>query len=231
MIKAIALDDEPLALKVIESFCSRIDYIQLEKTFTQTSEAHKYLRKQPIDLIFLDIQMPTQSGMAFYKEIEQDIMVIFTTAYSEYAIEGFNVSATDYLLKPFSFDRFLTAVEKVKGQYEIKNQLQTTEQSYLFIRADYSLNKILISDILFIEGLDDYLKIHIENQKTIVARMTMKSILEKLPANEFARVHRSFIVPISKVNKIRNRVIFIKEEEIPLSSTYEEDFLLRINAK
>lgn len=231
MIKAIALDDEPLALKVIESFCSRIDYIQLEKTFTQTSEAHKYLRKQPVDLIFLDIQMPTQSGMAFYKEIEQDTMVIFTTAYSEYAIEGFNVSATDYLLKPFSFDRFLTAVEKVKGQYEIKNQLQTTEQSYLFIRADYSLNKILISDILFIEGLDDYLKIHIENQKTIVARMTMKSILEKLPANEFARVHRSFIVPISKVNKIRNRVIFIKEEEIPLSSTYEEDFLLRINAK
>lgn len=229
MIRAIALDDEPLALKVIESFCSRIDYIQLEKTFTQTSEAHKYLRKQPIDLIFLDIQMPTQNGVEFYKAIEQDIKVVFTTAYSEYAVEGFNVRATDYLVKPFSFDRFREAVEKVKHQYDAKHN--NAEQQYLFIRADYSLNKILISDILFIEGLDDYLKIHIENQKTIVARMTMKSILEKLPVSEFARVHRSFIVPISKINRIRNKVIFIKEEEIPLSSTYEEDFLSKINAK
>lgn len=231
MIRAIALDDEPLALKVIESFCGRVDYVQLEKTFTQTSEAHKYLRRQPVDLIFLDIQMPTQNGMSFYKEIEQNAMVIFTTAYSEYAIEGFNVSATDYLLKPFSFDRFLTAVGKAKSQYEVRNQVQNTEQNYLFIRADYSLNKILISDILFIEGLDDYLKIYIENQKTIVARMTMKAILEKLPAVEFARVHRSFIVPINKINKIRNKVIYIKEEEIPLSSTYEEDFLSKINTK
>ncbi|RZK10259.1 MAG: response regulator transcription factor [Flavobacterium sp.] len=231
MIRAIVLDDEPLAVKIIENFCSRVDYIQLEKSFTQTSEAHKYLRKQPVDLIFLDIQMPTQNGLSFYKEIEQNTMVIFTTAYSEYAIEGFNVSATDYLLKPFSFDRFLTAVEKAKSQYEVKNQVQNTEQNYLFIRADYSLNKILISDILFIEGLDDYLKIYIENQKTIVARMTMKSILEKLPVAEFARVHRSYIVAISKINRIRNKVIFIKEEEIPLSSTYEEDFLSKINAK
>ena len=231
MIRAIVLDDEPLAVKIIENFCSRVDYIQLEKTFTQASEAHKYLRKQPVDLIFLDIQMPTQNGLSFYKEIEQNTMVIFTTAYSEYAIEGFNVSATDYLLKPFSFDRFLMAVEKAKSQYEVKNQVQNTEQNYLFIRADYSLNKILISDILFIEGFDDYLKIYIENQKTIVARMTMKSILEKLPVAEFARVHRSFIIPINKVHKIRNKVIFIKDEEIPLSSTYEEDFLSKINAK
>ena len=231
MIRAIVLDDEPLAVKIIENFCSRVDYIQLEKTFTQASEAHKYLRKQPVDLIFLDIQMPTQNGLSFYKEIEQNTMVIFTTAYSEYAIEGFNVSATDYLLKPFSFDRFLMAVEKAKSQYEVKNQVQNTEQNYLFIRADYSLNKILISDILFIEGFDDYLKIYIENQKTIVARMTMKSILEKLPVAEFARVHRSFIVPLNKIQKIRNKVIFIKDEGIPLSSTYEEDFLSKINAK
>lgn len=231
MIRAIALDDEPLALKVIESFCQRVEYIQLEKTFTKTSEAHKHLRKQPVDLIFLDIQMPTQNGMAFYKAIEQNVMVVFTTAYSEFALEGFNVSAVDYLLKPFSFDRFLLAVEKAKSQYDIKNQVQNTEQNYLFIRADYSLNKILISDILFVEGLDDYLKIHIENQKTIVARMTMKSILEKLPQAEFVRVHRSFIVPIAKIDRIRNKFIYIKEEEIPLSSTYEEDFLIKINAR
>ncbi|HMI07446.1 MAG TPA: LytTR family DNA-binding domain-containing protein [Flavobacterium sp.] len=230
MIRAIALDDEPLALQVIESFCSRVGYIQLEKTFTRTSEAHKHLRKQPVDLIFLDIQMPTQNGMEFYAEIEQNTLVIFTTAFSEYAVDGFNVNATDYLLKPFSFDRFMQAVEKVKNIYDSKNQTQT-EQQYLFIRADYSLNKILISDILFIEGLDDYLKIHIENQKTIVARMTMKTILEKLPASEFVRVHRSFIVPVSRIDKVRNKIIYIGEEEIPLSASYESAFLSIINGK
>lgn len=227
MIRAIALDDEPLALKVIESFCERVGYIQLEKTFTKTAEAHKYLRKQPVDLIFLDIQMPTQNGMEFYADIEQNVQVIFTTAFSEYAVEGFNVNATDYLLKPFSFDRFMKATEKVKGIHEAKNQSQSVEQ-YLFIRADYSLNKILISDISFIEGLDDYLKIHINNQKTIVARMTMKAILEKLPASEFVRVHRSFIVPISKIDKVRNKIIYIGEEEIPLSASFEVAFLAMI---
>lgn len=231
MIKAIAVDDEPLALKVIESFCERVDYIQLEKTFTKTSEAHKHLRKQPVDLIFLDIQMPTQNGMEFYAEIKQNVMVIFTTAFSQYAVEGFNVNATDYLLKPFSFDRFLQAAEKVKGLYETKNQTATPESQYLFIRADYSLNKILISDILFIEGLDDYLKIHIQNQKTIVARMTMKTILEKLPTSEFMRVHRSFIVPVSKIEKVRNKMIYIKDEEIPVSASYEAAFLSAINAR
>jgi|SRR6218665_611581 len=229
MIRAIALDDEPLALKVIESFCSRIGYIQLEKAFTKTAEAHKYLRKQPVDLIFLDIQMPMQNGMEFYAEIEQNVLVIFTTAYSEYAVEGFNVNATDYLLKPFSFDRFSQAAEKVKVLYENRNQLPNNEQLYLFIRADYSLNKILISDILYIEGLDDYLKIHINNQKTIVARMTMKAILEKLPSNEFVRVHRSFIVPVSKIEKVRNKIIFIRQEEIPLSASYESAFHEIIN--
>ena len=229
MIRAIALDDEPLALKVIESFCNRISYIQLEKTFTKTSEAHKYLRKQPVDLIFLDIQMPTQNGMEFYADIEQNVLVIFTTAFSEYAVEGFNVNATDYLLKPFSFDRFLQAAEKVKAICDSRNLVSNPELQYLFIRADYSLNKILIADILFIEGLDDYLKIHIENQKTIVARMTMKAILEKLPVSEFIRVHRSFIVPVSRISKVRNKIIYIKGEEIPVSASYESAFLEAIN--
>jgi DNA-binding LytR/AlgR family response regulator len=229
MIRAIALDDEPLALKVIENFCSRIDYIQLEKTFTKTAEAHRHLRKQPVDLIFLDIQMPTQNGMEFYASAEQDLMVIFTTAFSEYAVEGFNVSATDYLLKPFSFDRFRQAAEKARQAHDKKNLFRKEDLQYLFIRADYSLNKILVSDILFIEGLDDYLKIH--NQKTIVARMTMKAILEKLPVTEFVRVHRSFIVPVSRIEKVRNKIIYIGEEEIPLSAGYESAFLSLINGR
>lgn len=230
MIKAIALDDEPLALQVIEAFCARVGYIQLEKTFTSTSEAHKYLRKQPVDLIFLDIQMPQQNGMEFYAALEQQTLVIFTTAYSEYAVEGFNVNATDYLLKPFSFDRFEQAAEKARRVIEARNPGSGAEQ-YLFIRADYSLNKIPMADILFIEGLDDYLKIHIKNQKTIVARMTMKAILEKLPVSEFMRVHRSFIVPLSKIEKVRSKTVYIGNEEIPLSASYEAEFLTRIGGK
>lgn len=231
MIRAIAIDDEPLALKVIENFCRRVAYIQLEKTFTKTTEAHKHLRKQPVDLIFLDIQMPTQNGMEFYADINQQVMVIFTTAFSEYAVEGFNINATDYLLKPFSFDRFVQATDKAKALYDTRNQIQNTQAQYLFIRADYSLNKILIADIIFIEGLDDYLKIHIQNQKTIVARMTMKSLLEKLPTSEFIRVHRSFIISISKIDKVRSKIIYIANEEIPVSASYETAFLDAISKK
>lgn len=229
MIRAIALDDEPLALSIISHFCEKTAFISLEKTFTKPSEAQKYLNNFPVDLLFLDIQMPSKNGIDFYKNLDQNAMVIFTTAYSEFAVEGFNVSAIDYLLKPFSYERFLQALEKAKSNLDIKNNIQNSESQYLFIRADYSLNKILISDILYIEGLDDYLKIHIENQKTIVARMPMKTILEKLPIAEFARVHRSFIVPLSKIEKVRNKTIFINNQEIPLGSSYETSFLSMIN--
>jgi DNA-binding LytR/AlgR family response regulator len=231
MITAIALDDEPLALKVIETFCARLDFIRLEKTFTKTAEAHRHLRKQPVDLIFLDIQMPTQNGMDFFKSVEQDTMVIFTTAFSEYAVEGFDVDAVDYLLKPFSYDRFVTACEKARSRHDKNNPAPGNEPQYLFIRADYSLHKILLTDILFVEGLDDYLKIHIEGQKTIVARMTMKAMLEKLPAADFIRVHRSFIVPIARIEKVRNKIISIGPEEIPLSATYESEFNAIINSR
>lgn len=227
MIKAIALDDEPPALDILQSFCDKIDTIDLQKTFTKSDDAFKYLKKYPVDLLFLDINMPSISGIDFYKKLPHKTMVIFTTAYSEYAVEGFTLSATDYLLKPFSFSRFDQAVEKAFLQWKIQNQ--NPELQYLFIRADYSLVKILISDILFIEGLDDYLKIHIQNQKTIVARMTLKAILEKLPPSEFVRVHRSFIVPISKIEKVRNKIIYINEEEIPVSASYEAAFFGFIN--
>ena len=227
MLKAIALDDEPLALEVLQSFCSQLDVVELEKTFTKSDDAFKYLKKYPVDLLFLDINMPSISGIDFYKKLPHKTMVIFTTAYSEYAVEGFTLSATDYILKPFSFSRFQQAVEKAHSQWKLQNQ--DPEQQYLFIRADYSLIKILFSDILFIEGLDDYLKIHIQNQKTVVARMTLKAILEKLPQTEFIRVHRSFIVPISKIDKVRNKIIYINEEEIPVSASYETAFFALLN--
>jgi len=227
MLKAIALDDEPLALEVLQSFCNQMEEISLEKTFTKSEDAFKYLKKYPLDLLFLDINMPSISGIDFYKKLPHKTMVIFTTAYSEYAVEGFNLSATDYILKPFTFSRFQQAVEKAHSQWKLQNQ--NPEQLYLFIRADYSLIKILFSDILFIEGLDDYLKIHIRNQKTVVARMTLKVILEKLPSPEFVRVHRSFIVPISKIDKVRNKIIYINDEEIPVSASYEAAFFAMLN--
>ncbi|HEX8013672.1 MAG TPA: LytTR family DNA-binding domain-containing protein [Flavobacterium sp.] len=229
MIKAIALDDEPLALEILQNLCFDIEYVDLQKTFTKSEEAFKYLRKYPVDLLFLDIDMPSISGLDFYKKLPHRTMVIFTTAYSEYAVDGFTLNATDYLLKPISLSRFQQAVEKAFQQWKTQNQ--NSEQQYLFIRADYSLVKILFSDILFIEGLDDYLKIHIHNQKTVVTRMTLKVILQKLPVNEFIRVHRSFIVHISKIEKVRNKIIYINDKEIPVSASYETAFFALFNNK
>lgn len=224
MIKAIAIDDEPPALAVVESFCKRTGFIDLQKTFTGPAEALKHLRKFPVDLLFLDINMPSLSGIEFYKAVQQTVMVIFTTAHSEYAVEGFNLSAVDFLLKPFTYERFLLAANKANEYNNYQNQTGSIEQQYIFIRADYSLNKIAVADIVFIEGLDDYLKIHLQNQKPIVARMTMKAILEKLPQKEFIRVHRSFIVPFSRIEQVRNKVISLGGEEIPIGSSYEELF-------
>jgi DNA-binding LytR/AlgR family response regulator len=229
MIKATAIDDEPPALKVIEHFCGRTEDILLEKTFTMPAEALKHLRKFPVDLLFLDIQMPSVNGIDFYKSVKQDTMVIFTTAFSEYAVEGFNVSAVDYLLKPFTFARFQQAAAKATDYYNYKKQGNTETPKYLFIRADYSLLKIALTDIVYIEGLDDYIKLHLINSQPVVARMTMKAILEKLPANDFIRVHRSYIVPFNRIESYRNKLITIAGEEIPTGSSYEENFLKHFN--
>jgi DNA-binding LytR/AlgR family response regulator len=224
MIKAIAIDDELLALKVIESFCAKIDFISLEKTFNKPKEALKYLEEYPVDLLFLDINMPSMTGIELFRKITQNSMVIFTTAYSEYAVEGFNLNAIDYLLKPFTFERFLQGTTKANEYFKIQQPNDAEKPSYLYIRADYRLHKIPLADIQFIEGLDDYLKIYIVANKPIVARMTMKNMLEKLPAKDFMRVHRSFIVPFSRIENVRNKIISIGEEEIPIGVSYEKTF-------
>jgi DNA-binding LytR/AlgR family response regulator len=217
---AIAIDDEPLALKIIERFCGQDEIIALEKTFTQTGEALKYLKKFPVDLIFLDIQMPGKNGIEFYRQLEPGIMVIFTTAYSEYAVEGFNVNAIDYLLKPFGYERFLTAVKK--AEKEKKSRQNEKEHTHLLIRADYKLNRIAYDDIQLIEGLDDYVRIHLLNKPSITARLSMKNILEKLPDTLFVRVHRSYIIPANKIRSIYNRTIQIGDFVIPIGDTYKE---------
>jgi len=226
MIKAIAVDDEPPALSLIENFCSRIDFIQFDKAFSKPNEALKYLRKFPVDLLFLDIQMPSLNGIEFYKSLEKDTMTIFTTAYSEYAVEGFNLNAVDYLLKPFTFERFKQAVEKARDLYDSSRHQKINGDEVLYIRADYSLVKINIAEILLIEGLDDYLKIYRDNARPLVVRMTMKAMMEKLPI-DFIRVHRSFIVPLSRIQSVRNKVISVAEREIPVGSSYETAFAER----
>jgi DNA-binding LytR/AlgR family response regulator len=221
MIRAIALDDEEPALRVIDALCQKTEgQIRLEKTFTQPVEAIKYLKKFPVDLIFLDINMPGISGVEFAKQLDPGIMIVFSTAYSEYAVEGFNLQAIDYLMKPIAYDRFLQAVNKAKQQME--NQLVSNEKPYLSVRANYSLLRIYNENILYIEGMDDYLKIHVKDQRPIVVRMTMKSVEEKLPSKEFVRVHRSFIVPLSRIDKIRNKIIHLQGVEIPIGNKYEE---------
>ena len=224
MIKAIALDDEPPALEIIETFCTRAGSIELVKTFTKTSEAFSYLEKFPVDLIFLDINMPSLSGIEFYKSIPQKSMVIFTTSYSEYAVESYNLNAVDYLLKPFTYKRFEQAVQKANDFYRFATQQELPDGKYLVLRVDYGLVKILLDDILFIEGLDNYLKIHLHQQKPVVVRMTMKALQEKLTASKFIRVHRSYLVSLPRIESVRNKTIFIAGEEIPIGSSYEESF-------
>lgn len=219
-IQAIAIDDELPALTLISNFCERMDQVRLQQTFNKPEEALQYIRQHPVDLLFLDINMPSLTGTDLYKSIGQQPMVIFTTAHSEYAVEGFNLNAVDYLLKPFTFERFQQAVQKAQTQL----QYQQHAQQQLVLRIDYGLTRINLSDILFIEGLDDYLKIHLIQQSPLVIRMTMKVMLEKLPAHAFVRVHRSYIVPLSKIDQVRSKTILIGAQEIPIGSSYEAHF-------
>jgi DNA-binding LytR/AlgR family response regulator len=228
-MKAIAIDDELPALRLIENFCSKVIGIDLLKTFNIPTEALKYINKYPVDLLFLDINMPSLTGIELYKAVKQNTMVIFTTAYSEYAVEGFNLNAVDYLLKPFTFRRFQQAVQKSIDYYNFQHQKQETQSKSIFIRADYVLMKITLNDILYIEGLDDYIRIHLKDQKPITARMTMKNILDKLPANQFIRIHRSYIIPLASVTAVKSKSVFLHSIELPLGSSYEENFLNRFN--
>ncbi|RZJ27943.1 MAG: response regulator transcription factor [Flavobacterium sp.] len=233
MIRAIALDDEPPALRVLTHFCNQLNTIDLQKTFLRPDEALTHLHEVPTDLLFLDINMPSVSGIEFHKAIPEQMLVIFTTAYAEYAVEGFTLNAVDYLLKPFTFERFQQAVQKANTQHKFRQTTDPAKEAYLYIRADYTLHKIALSDILFIEGLDDYLKIHLHQiNRPIVARMTMKTMLQKLReadegSERFIRVHRSYIVAFNRIETVRNRMITLAGEEIPVGMSYEAEFFKR----
>lgn len=222
---AIALDDEPPALSTIAKYSSETGFIDLKKTFTNPPDAIKYMKRFPVDLLFIDIQMHEFNGIDVYKNLSVKPLVIFTTAFAEYAVDGFEVNAVDYLLKPFSFERFNKAAKKA---YELFRASRPLEKSrFISVRLNYSLVKISIDEIMLIESFDDYLNICLKDKKVHVVRLTMKKILEQLPADEFIRIHRSYIVPIKKIEAVRNKTVFLCDKSIPLGSKYEKEFFNR----
>jgi len=230
MLTCIAIDDEPLALELLKKYLAKIYFLELKGVFTDPFEAKKLLETANIDIIFLDIQMPDINGIEFSKIInKKNSAVIFTTAFSEYAVEGFNVDAIDYLLKPIEYDRFLKSVYKAKEYIDyITNQ--EIQDGYIFVKSDYQMAKINLKEILFIEGLDDYIKIYLP-QKSILTLMTLKTITQKLPAKEFVRIHRSYIVPISKIENISKSKVKIGDKEIPIGISYSEGFFAVMDKK
>ena len=220
MMKCIAIDDEPLALQIMTKYCEKIPFLQLAKVFNNPDEAKDYLQENSIDLIFLDIQMPDINGIQFYKNLSVKPLVIFTTAFKDYAAEGFNVDAIDYLLKPFEYDRFLKAVYKANEYMEFLSS-QELQLNSLYVKVNYEMMKINLKDIELIEALDDYIKIYIK-PSPVLTLMTLKAMLEKLPSKEFARIHRSYIVPLSKVEKFSKNKITVAGKEVPIGSSYAD---------
>jgi len=235
MIQCIAVDDEKLVLDLLVDNISQVPYLQLVKACKNAIEATSVLQNEKIDLIFLDIQMPRLSGLQFIQTLQQPPMIILITAYEKYALESYNLNVVDYLLKPVSFERFLKACNKAKELFDLKNDknIQPIEliHDHIFVNVEYTLVKILYSDILFIEGLKDYIKIHLASSaKPVLTKMTLKAMEEKLPADKFCRIHKSYIVNVDKISVIKRDLVTIGNHEIPVSDFYKEN-LSRITNK
>jgi DNA-binding LytR/AlgR family response regulator len=232
-IKCLAIDDEPFALKQIGAYITKTPFLELVALNNSALDAFEYIYSNRIDLIFVDINMPDLNGVDFVKALKEKPHIIFTTAYSEYAIEGFKVNAIDYLLKPIGYKDFLKAVNKVKTLFDL-HDLQSepikTTQDHLFVKSEYKLMRIELSDIKFIESMHEYVRIHLMSDKPVMTLLSMKSIEEQLPSEKFMRVHRSFIVNMDRIKVIeRNRIVFDKNVYIPVSDQYKAKFQEFIN--
>jgi len=227
MIRCIAIDDEPLALKQMESYVGKTSFLELVALFPNALEAMDFLGDHEVDLIFVDINMPDLSGLDFVRSLEKAPMIIFTTAYSEYAIEGFKVDALDYLLKPIAYSDFLRASKKAEKRFleRVDSTVDlSSDEEFLFIKSDYKVHRLNYSDILYIEGMREYVKIHQKNTKPLMPLISIKKLESKLPSQSFMRVHRSYIVNLSKIKTIeRNRILF-DDKAIPVSDQYKEAF-------
>ncbi len=222
MIRCITIDDSPLALDLLEGYIRRIPELQLVNRFTNALEAAEFLKKAQIELVFLDIHMPDITGLDFVKKMHPEAKVVFTTAYPNYAVEGYEVNAVDYLLKPFSFERFQKAVEKVARQLELEKHATQQEKSVYF-KSGYTTVKVNVHDILYIEALKDYIQIFTSKQK-ILSLMSMGEVLEFLASDDFIRIHRSFIVALNKISRISGKKIMIGDKEIPIGEMYKDAF-------
>jgi DNA-binding LytR/AlgR family response regulator len=229
-INCIAIDDEPLALLKLEGFISKVPDLKLVRTFDNAIEAIGWLKENSIELIFLDIQMEQLTGIQFLETIGSDARIIFTTAYDQYAIKGFELSVTDYLLKPYSFQRFLQAANKVMEYFSRKtenHEIIPENDSYIFVKTEYRLERVDIDEILYVEGMKDYLRIICKNKK-IMTLQSFARIEEILPEKKFCRVHKSFIVALDKIRSVERGVILIADQRIPVSNTYKDSFFSKI---
>jgi DNA-binding LytR/AlgR family response regulator len=230
-IKCIAIDDEPFALEMLAEDIGRVSFLELRGEFSSPILIKDNL--DDIDLIFLDIQMPSISGIHFLRNLKNPPMVIVTTAFHQYAIDGFDLKVIDYLLKPIPYERFLQAVDHAKELFELRFQRQAKEKHFLMVYSEYKQIKIFSEEIVYIEGLKDYVKIYLLNQpKPILTRLNLKGILEKLPQNQFCRVHNSFIVAMAQIQSFQKNFIFLQNgQEIPVGAKFLEGFFEKINQK
>jgi len=220
-LKCVAIDDEPLALEIIKKYISEFPFLQLLHTFEDAISGAEFLKMNKADLLFIDINMPDITGIDLVRALANKPMVIFTTAYKNYAFEGFELQAIDYLLKPIDHKRFAAAVNKAVEYADYKNQEKSSGDECIYVHSEYRAIKINLADIEYIESMQDYIKIYLANTpKPILTLMTLKSVLEKLPEKQFARIHRSFAVAINKVRSIHNRKVQLPSIELPVGNSF-----------
>jgi len=228
-INALIIDDEPLAQNVIKQYAKKLPDLKIVGSCNDAICAHKFLNENSVDLIFLDINMPKLSGISFLKNLKNPPSVIFTTAYSEYALEGFELNAIDYLKKPFSFERFCKAYYRAEELIQLKQSSQTKHgdiltEDFLFIKSNKKTVKVRFSEITYIEGLGDYIKIHLANKK-LVTNLSMKKIFSLLPVNKFFRIHKSYIIALDKIDSIEGNMAIIGSLKLPIGNSYRQDFM------
>lgn len=237
MIRVLAIDDEPLALRQLATYIKKVDFLELAGECQSASEAKEIMDREPIDALFIDINMPDVNGMDFVKSLDVPPLVVFTTAYSDYAVDGYKVNAVDYLLKPFSMADFRRAAVKVKEQHDLRHNepivSQVDSDDSIFFKTEHRIVRIKIDDIRFIEGMSEYLKIHTDGrQKPVIVLLSMKKLEDRLPKSKFMRVHRSFIINLSKIQEvIKNRVIMDEDTNIPVGDLYKDTFNNYIESK
>lgn len=233
-ITCVIIDDEPMAVNLVKSYVNKTPFLNLKGTFNSAIAAMDFLQNEPVDLLFLDIQMPDLTGLEFSKMIPKQTRIVFTTAFDQYALDGFKVEALDYLLKPFDYSEFLIAATKANEWFKlVKNKKETTlntNKEFLFVKSGYKQLRIKLSDVLYFEGLKDYIKIWLKNEpKPILTLMSLKTLQEELPESDFLRVHRSFIVSLNNIEEIERSQIIINKQRITISDQYKEKFLEFVN--